>query len=89
MGGLPHHGMINKDWNMVKSSVVVMKKLAITRRKTISPQTSRAAQEEGTLKILATSSKYGHDRFQTFAEKEKYEGTRKRGMVRPNLFCVC
>lgn len=81
MGGFPHYGMINEDWIMVKGSVVGTKKRVITLRKTIFPQTSRAAQEEVALKFIDTSSKYGHGRFQTFAEKKKYEGTLKRDMV--------
>lgn len=78
MGGFPHYGAINEDWVMVKGSVVGTKKRVVTLRKTIFPQTSRSAQEKIALKFIDTSSKYGHGRFQTFAEKKKYEGTLKR-----------
>lgn len=78
LGGFPHYGIINEDWIMVKGSVVGTRKRVITLRKTIFPQTSRSAQEEITLKFIDTSSNYGHGRFQTIAEKRKFEGTLKR-----------
>lgn len=81
MGGFPHYGTINEDWVMVKGSVVGTRKRVITLRKTIHQQTSRAAQEDINLKFIDTSSKYGHGRFQTLAEKKKYEGTLKRDTV--------
>ncbi|CAN8074445.1 unnamed protein product [Agarophyton chilense] len=81
MGGFPHYGMINEDWLMVKGGVVGTKKRIITLRKSLFPQTSRAAQEDITLKFIDTSSKHGHGRFQTLAEKKKYEGTLKRDHI--------
>lgn len=81
LGGFPHYGSINEDWVMVKGSVGGTRKRIITLRKTMFPQTSRPAMEEIALKFIDTSSKYGHGRFQTIAEKKKYEGTLKRDAV--------
>ena len=81
MGGFPNYGTINEDWIMVKGAVVGPKKRVVTLRKSLVPQTSRAAQEEITLKFIDTSSKHGHGRFQTIAEKKKYEGTLKRDSI--------
>lgn len=81
IGGFPHYGVINEDWLMVKGCVVGTRKRIITLRKSMFPQTSRAAQEEIVLKFIDTSSKHGHGRFQTIAEKKKYEGTLKRDHI--------
>jgi hypothetical protein len=59
---------------MVKGSVAGPKKRVLTLRKSIVPQTSRVAQEEINLKFIDTSSKFGHGRFQTIAEKHKFLG---------------
>jgi len=74
MGGFPHYGMINEDWIMLKGCVVGPKKRVLTLRKTMVPQTSRVSLEEINLKFIDTSSKFGHGRFQTAAEKEKFMG---------------
>jgi len=43
-------------------------------RKSLFAQTSRIAQEKISLKFIDTSSKMGHGRFQTCAEKAKFFG---------------
>merc|ERR1719468_1127029 len=50
------------------------KKRIITMRKSLFAQTSRIAQEKISLKFIDTSSKMGHGRFQTCAEKAKFFG---------------
>jgi len=50
------------------------KKRVITLRKSLVPGTSRSALEEITLKFIDTSSKFGHGRFQTKKEKDKFLG---------------
>lgn len=77
LGGFPHYGTVREDWLMLKGGVVGTKKRVITLRKSLYPQTSRAAQEEINLKFIDTSSKFGHGRFQTVEEKHKYMGTLK------------
>jgi Ribosomal protein L3 len=53
------------------------KKRPITLRRTLLPQTSRNALEEVKLKFIDTSSKFGHGRFQTSAEKAATYGRMK------------
>jgi large subunit ribosomal protein L3e len=74
VGGFPHYGVVDEDFVMVKGSVAGPKKRVLTLRKSIVPQTSRVAQEEINLKFIDTSSKFGHGRFQTIAEKHKFLG---------------
>jgi len=77
MGGFPHYGVVNEDFVMIKGCCGGVKKRAITLRKSLLVQTSRNAQEEIKLKFIDTASKFGHGRFQTAAEKEKFLGPRK------------
>uniref|UniRef100_A0A7S2TKE1 60S ribosomal protein L3 n=1 Tax=Lotharella oceanica TaxID=641309 RepID=A0A7S2TKE1_9EUKA len=74
MGGFPHYGEVNEDYVMIKGGIPGTRKRVITLRKTLVPQTSRAATEEITLKFIDTSSKFGHGRFQTSKEKKKFLG---------------
>jgi large subunit ribosomal protein L3e len=74
LGGFPHYGIVNEDWVMIKGAVVGPKKRLITLRKSHLVQTSRNALEEVDLKFIDTSSKFGHGRFQTSAEKAKFMG---------------
>jgi large subunit ribosomal protein L3e len=45
-------------------------------------QTSRRATEEITLKLIDTSSKFGHGRFQTEEEKKSFMGLLKKDKER-------
>jgi large subunit ribosomal protein L3e len=74
LGGFPHYGEVNDYFMMIKGCVVGPKKRIITIRKSLVPGTSRSALEEITLKFIDTSSKFGHGRFQTKKEKEKFMG---------------
>lgn len=78
MGGFPHYGEINEDWLMIKGGVMGTKKRVITLRKSLLPQTKRAALEQVDLKFIDTSSKIGHGRFQTAEEKRKFFGRVKK-----------
>jgi len=78
LGGFPHYGTINEDWVMIKGCVMGPKKRVITLRKSLVPQVKRSALEEIELKFIDTSSKFGHGRFQTKAEKEQFFGPLKR-----------
>merc|ERR1712070_1209548 len=77
MGGFPHYGIVNEDYVMIKGAVVGVKKHLITMRKSLLAQTSRNALEEVHLKFIDTSSKFGHGRFQTYAEKRKFYGRKE------------
>jgi large subunit ribosomal protein L3e len=77
LGGFVHYGNVDEDFIMIKGAVVGPKKRVVTLRKSIIPNTSRASLEEITLKFIDTSSKMGHGRFQTKAEKNKFMGPLK------------
>jgi large subunit ribosomal protein L3e len=74
LGGFPHYGCVDEDYLMIKGCVVGPKKRVLTLRKSLLPQTSRSALEEIALKFIDTSSKFGHGRFQTKKEKDKFMG---------------
>jgi len=74
LGGFPHYGEVNDYYVMLKGAVMGPKKRVITLRKSLVPGTSRSALEEITLKFIDTSSKFGHGRFQTKKEKDKFMG---------------
>jgi large subunit ribosomal protein L3e len=75
VGGFPHYGEVNEDWLMVKGCVAGTRKRAVTLRKSLLAVTNRAFLEPINLKFIDTSSKYGHGRFQTIEEKNKFLGT--------------
>jgi len=74
VGGFPHYGTVKEDFIMLKGCVAGTKKRVITLRKSLLPQTSRLATEEIVLKFIDTASKWGHGRFQTKEEKDKFMG---------------
>jgi len=81
MGGFPHYGMVKNDFLMLKGCIVGTKKRVVTLRKSLLAQTSRMALEQVSLKFIDTSSKFGHGRFQTTAEKSKFMGTMKSSLI--------
>jgi len=78
MGGFPHYGDVDEEYLMLKGCVMGPKKRVITLRKTLLKQTKRDAVEEINLKFIDTSSKFGHGRFQTKDEKDRFMGVRKK-----------
>jgi large subunit ribosomal protein L3e len=78
MGGFPHYGVVSEDFLMLKGCVVGPKKRVLTLRKSLVKHTKRSALEEVNLKFIDTSSKFGHGRFQTREEKERFLGSRKK-----------
>ncbi|PWZ40969.1 hypothetical protein Zm00014a_016113 [Zea mays] len=77
MGGFPHYGIIKGDYLMIKGCCVGPKKRVVTLRQSLLKQTSRLALEEIKLKFIDTSSKFGHGRFQTTDEKQRFFGKLK------------
>lgn len=77
MGGFVRYGNITNDFLMIKGSVAGTTKRAITLRKTINVNTRRVAKEDINLKWIDTSSKFGHGRFQTKEERQKFLGKLK------------
>merc|ERR1712170_18210 len=78
VGGFVHYGQVKSDFVMIKGGVMGPKKRAITLRKSILKQTSRAALENVNLKFIDTTSKMGHGRFQTIEEKRTFMGPLKK-----------
>ncbi|XP_047338745.1 60S ribosomal protein L3-2-like [Impatiens glandulifera] len=74
MGGFPRYGIVKEDYLMIKGGCVGPKKRVLTLRQSLLTQTSRLALEEIKLKFIDTSSKFGHGRFQTTEEKQKFYG---------------
>jgi len=81
LGGFPQYGEVNEDYLMIKGGVVGVVKRVLTLRKTLVPQVKRAATEKASenIKFIDTSSKWGHGRYQTKAEKDGFLGPRKHG----------
>ncbi|KAJ6306815.1 hypothetical protein OIU78_022013 [Salix suchowensis] len=77
IGGFPHYGVVKDDYLMIKGCCVGPKKRVVTLRQSLLKQTSRLALEEIKLKFVDTSSKFGHGRFQTTQEKQKFYGRLK------------
>jgi len=75
VGGFPHYGEINEDWLMIKGCVSGSRKRAVTLRKSLVASSRRSHLEPLNIKFIDTSSKYGHGRFQTIEEKNKFLGT--------------
>jgi len=82
MGGFPHYGEVNCDFLMLKGCVMGPKKRVITLRKSLLAHTKRSALEKITLKFIDTSSKFGHGRFQTHAEKKTFMGPQKKDRLK-------
>jgi len=78
MGGFPHYGEVNQDFLMLRGCIMGSKKRVITLRKSLLTHTKRVALEKINLKFIDTSSKFGHGRFQTHAEKNTFMGPRKK-----------
>jgi len=81
MGGFPHYGQVNQDFVMIKGCCMGTKKRVITLRKSLLVHTKRSALEKTELKWIDTSSKFGHGRFQTHAEKKQFMGKTKKDML--------
>lgn len=72
MGGFPHYGEVKNDYVMIKGCCIGTKKRPLILRKSLHTRTTRQQTEPIHLKFIDTSSKMGHGRFQTSAEKDKY-----------------
>jgi len=76
VGGFPHYGEINEDWVMIKGCVAGSRKRPVTFRKSVVTVSKRYHLAPLNIKFIDTSSKYGHGRFQTLEEKDKFLGSR-------------
>ena len=80
MGGFVRYGVVKNDFLVLKGSCPGVKKRVLTLRKSLRVATSRKDLEKITLKFIDTSSKFGHGRFQTAAEKNNV-----RSLLRSSL----
>jgi len=78
MGGFIGYGIVRNDYIMLKGNVNGPRRRAITLRRPMAPQTSKANTETIALKWIDTSSQMGHGRFQTKKEKAQWFGQLKR-----------
>lgn len=78
LGGFPRYGIVRNDFVMIKGCCPGVKKRPITLRKSLLSAATRDAQEIVGLKLIDTSSKFGHGRHQTAAEKLAFEGAKKK-----------
>merc|ERR1719273_2147118 len=67
---------------MIKGSCQGVRKRPITLRKALFPLSSSMGREEISLRFIDTSSKQGHGRFQTSAEKKAFYGPTKKDRLR-------
>lgn len=77
LGGFPHYGIVRNDWIMIKGCCIGTKKRMLTLRKNLHPHIERSNEaledlHKNVLQFIDTSSKFGHGRFQTVAEKEAF-----------------
>lgn len=77
LGGFPHYGVVDEDFLMIRGCVVGPRKRCVSLRKTLMPSAKRVASEPLHIKFIDTSSKHGHGRFQTVAEKQAFVGETK------------
>merc|ERR1712200_194263 len=78
MGGFPHYGEVEQDFLMIKGATIGHKKRVLTLRKSLTTLTAKRFTEKVSLKFIAPSSKFGHGRFQTPADKAAFMGPLKK-----------
>jgi len=77
MGGFGHYGFVLNDYIMIKGCCVGIRKRALVLRKAMFPKTTAGDNNPINLKFIDTSSKFGHGRFQTKDDKDKFFGKKK------------
>jgi len=77
MGGFVRYGHVNEDYLLIKGCVPGPIKRPLTLRKSLRVKTNKAFTEQINVKFIDTSSKFGHGKFQTPEEKDKFMGPRK------------
>ena len=77
MGGFGHYGIVKNDFVMIKGCCVGIRKRTLLLREAMFPRTSAGENSAIALKFIDTSSKFGHGRFQTSDDKNKFYGKLK------------
>jgi large subunit ribosomal protein L3e len=78
MGGFVWYGPVKEDYLILKGSVAGPRKRLVTLRKSLRAPSKKWMTENIALKFIDTSSKLGHGRFQSSAEKTRFLGPRKK-----------
>jgi large subunit ribosomal protein L3e len=74
IGGFPHYGIVNEDFLLLRGGVMGPRKRQVTIRKSLLTPSKSFHHGKLDVKFIDTSSKIGHGKFQTKAEKEKFMG---------------
>jgi len=74
LGGFPHYGIVKEDFLLLKGAVMGPRKRQVTIRKSLLNPTTSWHTHKVDLKFIDTSSKIGHGKYQTLAEKDKFLG---------------
>jgi len=85
MGGFPHYGEVLNDYVMLKGCTIGIRKRTLILRQSLFAPTLSGEGAQVNLKFIDTSSKFGHGRFQTIEEKQKFYGRRKQKRERKVL----
>jgi len=82
MGGFVNYGEVKQDFLMLKGSCLGPKRRMVTLRRPLLTLTRKCFTEKVTLKFIDTSTKQGHGRFQTSADKLALMGPLKKHAVK-------
>jgi large subunit ribosomal protein L3e len=74
VGGFPHYGVVNEDFILLRGGVMGPRKRQVTIRKSLLQPYKSFHNLKLEVKFIDTSSKIGHGKFQTIAEKNKFMG---------------
>jgi len=78
LGGFPHYGEVKNNFIVIKGSCMGVRKRPIVLRRSLLVHHKRKDLEKIELKSIDTTSKIGHGRFQTLAEKKAFMGPLKK-----------
>ncbi|CAI9158349.1 unnamed protein product, partial [Rangifer tarandus platyrhynchus] len=81
LGGFVHYGEVTNDFVMLKGCVVGTKKQCSLCASPLLVQTTLRALEKTDLKLIDTTSKFGHGRFQTVEERKAFTGPLKKDRI--------
>jgi len=82
MGGFPGYGMVKQDFLMIKGACLGPRKRILTLRRPLITLTRKCFTEKVNLKFIDTTSKRGHGRFQTAADKLAQMGPLKKHLAK-------
>lgn len=78
MGGFVKYGVVRNEYLLIKGTTPGPIKRCMTLRKPLRTKTDKWSTEQIDLKFIDTSTKFGHGKWQTMEEREKFMGPRKK-----------